>query len=112
MRLEREQTALRALRSRPVLADPHTVVDVRAREVELAVHRARQSLATKLDRAADQVQHLRTQVRALSPAATLDRGYAVVQRADRVVVRSPDDVATGERLRVRVAGGEFTADAR
>jgi exodeoxyribonuclease VII large subunit len=36
----------------------------------------------------------------------------VVQRADRIVVRSPDDVATGERLRVRVAGGEFTADAR
>ena len=112
LRLDREQTALRALRSRPVLADPHTVVDVRAREVDLAVHRARQSLATRLDRAADQVQHLRAQVRALSPAATLDRGYAVVQRADRVVVRSPDDVATGERLRVRVAGGEFTADAR
>jgi exodeoxyribonuclease VII large subunit len=111
-RLEREQAALRALRSRPVLADPHTVVDVRAREVDLAVHRARQSLATRLDRAADQVQHLRAQVRALSPAATLDRGYAVVQRADRIVVRSPDDVATGERLRVRVAGGEFTADAR
>jgi exodeoxyribonuclease VII large subunit len=112
LRLDREQAALRALRSRPVLADPHTVVDARAREVDLAVHRARQSLATRLDRAADQVQHLRTQVRALSPAATLDRGYAVVQRADRIVVRSPDDVATGERLRVRVAGGEFTADAR
>ena len=112
LRLDREQAALRSLRSRPVLADPHTVVDVRAREVDLAVHRARQSLATALDRAADQVQHLRIQVRALSPAATLERGYAVVQRSDRVVVRSPDDVATGERLRVRVAGGELAVDAR
>lgn len=111
-RVDREEAVLGALRSRPVLADPHTVVDVRAREVDSAVHRARQSLAGRLDRAADEVRHLGTQVRALSPAATLERGYAVVQRADRVVVRAPDDVATGERLRVRVARGELSVEAR
>ena len=111
-RVDREEAALGALRSRPVLADPHTLVDVRAREVDSAVHRARQSLAGRLDRAADEVRHLGTQVRALSPAATLERGYAVVQRADRVVVRAPDDVATGERLRVRVARGELSVEAR
>ena len=111
-RVDREEAVLGALRSRPVLADPHTVVDVRAREVDSAVHRARQSLAGRLDRAADEVRHLGTQVRALSPAATLERGYAVVQRADLVVVRAPDDVATGERLRVRVARGELSVEAR
>ena len=111
-RVEREQSTLTALRSRPVIADPHTVVDARAREVEGAVHRARQSLAARLDRAADEVRHLRTQVRALSPAATLDRGYAVVQRADGAVVRSPDEVSPGELLRLRVAGGELAAQAR
>jgi len=110
-RVEREQGTLTGLRSRPVLADPHTVVEVRAREVDLVLRRARQSLGARLDRATDEVRHLGSQVRALSPAATLDRGYAVVQRADRVVVRSPDDVATGERLRVRVAGGELSVQA-
>ncbi len=44
---------------------------------------------------------------ALSPAATLQRGYAVLQRADGAVVRAPEDVAAGERLRARVAAGEF-----
>ena len=44
---------------------------------------------------------------ALSPAATLDRGYAVVQRADGALVRDPAEVADGERLRVRVAGGRL-----
>ena len=111
-RVEQEQATLTALRSRPVIADPHTVVDARAREVDGAVHRARQSLAARLDRAADEVGHLRTQVRALSPAATLDRGYAVVQRADGAVVRSPDEVSPGELLRLRVAGGELAAQAR
>ncbi len=111
-RVEREQATLAGLRSRPVLADPHTVVDVRGREVQAAVEQARRSVGARLDRAADEVRHLATTVRALSPAATLERGYAVVQRADWAVVRSPDDVATGERLRVRVARGELVVEAR
>jgi exodeoxyribonuclease VII large subunit len=50
---------------------------------------------------------VRARVRALSPQATLERGYAVVRRTDGGVVRAPAD-ATGP-LRVRVAGGEFGA---
>jgi exodeoxyribonuclease VII large subunit len=34
-----------------------------------------------------------------------------VQRPDGAVVRDPDEVRTGDRLRVRVAGGELTAEA-
>jgi exodeoxyribonuclease VII large subunit len=49
-------------------------------------------------------------VAALSPGATLERGYAVVQKAaDGTVVRSPSDVDDGDGLRVRVAAGELTA---
>jgi exodeoxyribonuclease VII large subunit len=46
-------------------------------------------------------------VAALSPAATLERGYAVVQRADGSLVRDPAEVADDERLQVRVAGGRL-----
>jgi exodeoxyribonuclease VII large subunit len=46
-------------------------------------------------------------VAALSPAATLQRGYAVVQRADGALVRDPAEVADDERLSVRVAGGRL-----
>jgi exodeoxyribonuclease VII large subunit len=51
-------------------------------------------------------------VLSLSPAATLERGYAVVQRADGVVVRSPAQAVPGTPLRVRVAHGEIAAVAR
>ncbi len=111
-RVEAEQAALAALRSRPVLAQPHTVLDARSREVQAALHQARQCLTAQLDRAGDQVQHLHAQVRSLSPAATLDRGYAVVQRADGDVVRDAGSVSAGELLRVRVARGELSAQAR
>jgi exodeoxyribonuclease VII large subunit len=45
---------------------------------------------------------------ALSPSATLERGYAIVRRGD-AVVRAPSDVAPGDALEVRVAAGSFGA---
>ena len=53
------------------------------------------------------VEHIRARVTGLSPKATLDRGYAVITRADGSVVRAPDE-ALG-LLAVRVSGGSFTA---
>jgi exodeoxyribonuclease VII large subunit len=71
--------------------------------------RGRQRLRGLLDAARADLEHVRARIRALSPQATLDRGYAVVRRADGVVVRVPAD-AVGP-LRIRVAGGEFGAAA-
>jgi exodeoxyribonuclease VII large subunit len=105
-----EQAVLDGLRTRPVLAQPEVLVDARADDVRANLDRARRCLASRLDRGDDDIRHFRTQVRALSPAATLDRGYAVVPRPDGAVVRSPGDVTVGDRLRVRVAGGDLSAD--
>ena len=71
--------------------------------------RGRQRLGSLLHAARADLEHVLARVRALSPQATLDRGYAVVRRADGTVVRAPVD-AVGP-LRVRVAGGEFGAAA-
>jgi exodeoxyribonuclease VII large subunit len=71
--------------------------------------RAQRRLAALLHAGAADLDHVRARVRSLSPQATLDRGYAVVQRADGAIVRSPAE-ATGS-LRVRVALGEFGATA-
>ncbi|WP_353508789.1 exodeoxyribonuclease VII large subunit [Intrasporangium sp.] len=106
-RLEGERRGLRSLVSRPVLADP--VAHIRVRREELKGLRERAALRTeaRLHRAADQIQHLRRQVLALSPQSTLDRGYAVVQHRDGRVVMDREDVGVGELLRVRVARGDF-----
>jgi exodeoxyribonuclease VII large subunit len=71
--------------------------------------RARRALDTRLVRASGEVGRLEAQVRALSPASTLERGYAVVQRTDGHVVRSPDDVAAGDVVQVRLARGALDA---
>jgi exodeoxyribonuclease VII large subunit len=109
--LARELAALHAARSRPVLADPRTLVEGRRAEVEAAVERMRRCTQGRLTAASGDLEHTRARVLALSPQATLDRGYAVVQTADGAVVRDPADVALGERLRLRVARGELGATA-
>jgi exodeoxyribonuclease VII large subunit len=47
----------------------------------------------------------------LSPLAVLSRGYALVWDEHGRLVRQPEDVSAGDRLRIRVAGGELPAIA-
>ncbi len=47
---------------------------------------------------------------AVSPMATLARGYAIVRQQDGVIVRSIGDVSAGDKIGVQVADGQFSAD--
>ncbi|MBD8870363.1 exodeoxyribonuclease VII large subunit [Nocardioides sp. MJB4] len=107
--VDREQTALTALRSRPAMADPRTLLDARADEVVQWRDRARRTLAHRLDRAEDDVRHQAARARALSPLATLQRGYAVLQDADGHVLTTVAPLAPGQAISVRVADGRVHA---
>lgn len=106
--LDREERGLAHALGRPSMEHPQRMVDERASEVDALIGRGRRVLGHLLDRADSELAHTRARVLALSPAATLERGYAVLQRADGHVVRDPDDAgAAGEALRARVSVGEF-----
>lgn len=107
--VEREQRNLDALRSRPVLADPRTLIDVRLDELDGLRQRARRTIGHRLDRERDDVAHHRARARSLSPLATLQRGYAVVQSEDGHVISALDDTTAGEVIRVRIADGRILA---
>jgi exodeoxyribonuclease VII large subunit len=110
--VSREQHALGQLRSRPVLADPLRLVTVRADEVSRARSALRRDVTRLVTTETERVGHLAARLSTLGPAATLARGYAVVQVAMATateVLRSIDDAPTGTRLRVRVADGAITA---
>jgi exodeoxyribonuclease VII large subunit len=106
-RVEAERSGLRSLVSRPVMADPVSLVRARRQEVSVLRERSTTRMEARLHRAADEAEHLRRQVVALSPQSTLERGYAVVQHRDGRVVMDRADVGVGELLRVRVARGDF-----
>ncbi len=58
---------------------------------------------------ADQLAGRKLQLDALSPRATLDRGYAIVTSEGGAVVRSAADVSAGDRLAIELA--DATVDA-
>ncbi|MFE7354144.1 exodeoxyribonuclease VII large subunit [Streptomyces sp. NPDC057543] len=106
--LDREERGLAHALGRPSMEHPLRMVDERASEIDALIGRGRRVLGHLLDRADSELAHTRARVVALSPAATLERGYAVLQRADGHVVRAPADAGpVGDVLRARVSGGEF-----
>ncbi|WP_171163870.1 exodeoxyribonuclease VII large subunit [Streptomyces sp. I05A-00742] len=109
--LDREERGLAAVRARPCMERPQRMVEEREEQVEALLGRARRTFGHLLDRADSELTHTHARVVALSPAATLRRGYAVLQHADGSVVRGADEVAADEELRARVAEGAFTVRA-
>jgi exodeoxyribonuclease VII large subunit len=110
-RLDRERSWLTAITSRPVLASPEREIDRRQEQIGALSDRGRLAAATRVNRAGDDLAHLRARLIALSPAATLRRGYAIVQHADASVVLSASEVATGDPLTVRFAADQLQVTA-
>ncbi|MEV0124957.1 exodeoxyribonuclease VII large subunit [Streptomyces sp. NPDC050703] len=106
--LDREERGLAHALARPSMEHPHRMIEEREEQVSALVDRSRRTLGHLLDRAGSELTHTHARVVALSPAATLQRGYAVLQKPDGTVVRAPGDVGADEELRARVAEGEFT----
>jgi exodeoxyribonuclease VII large subunit len=108
--LASERAALLEIRRRPVLADPHALLRSRDEEVATLLGRVRQTFGYLLRRSTDDIEQHTARVRALSPLATLKRGYAVVQDAGGTAVRTVEQLDDGDRVRVWVADGRFDAE--
>jgi exodeoxyribonuclease VII large subunit len=110
--VHREQHTIAQLRSRPVLAEPLAALTARAEEVHRALASARRDVDRLIGTETERIGHLSARLTTLGPAATLTRGYAVVQTLDAsgsaTVLRSVDDAPAGTRLRIRVADGAVT----
>lgn len=99
------------IRGHPALADPESLLEARWQGIESLRTRARRQLASQLASGQADLDHTRARIVALSPAATLARGYAVITTDGGDVVRQPAAVTEGQRLHIRVAGGLLTARA-
>ncbi len=107
----REAHMLSQLRSRPALADPIRMVTERVAETERARGAARRDITRLVSVETERVGHLAARLATLGPAATLARGYAVVQRVDgsAAVLRSTADAPDGTSLRIRLSDGAVGA---
>jgi exodeoxyribonuclease VII large subunit len=85
------------------------IATARQRTADL-IDRGGRALDDRLDRRRAQLAAVHDALRTLSPAATLDRGYAVARTANGRIVRDAAAVDAGDALQVIVARG--TVDTR
>ncbi len=110
-RLNLEATQIANFKNRPVMKDPFVLITTRAEIIAGLRDRSNRSFAHQLKLAKEELKQIKARVRALSPQATLDRGYSVVQLPDGQIVTDPKKLKQGDELRLRLAKGETKATA-
>ncbi len=91
-------------------ASPRGRIANKRQQVDEFSRAATAQLARRLALQREQLRSATRQLEALSPNATLERGYAIVRVTSRGdVVTSTADVTTNDQIQVRVRDGEFPA---
>ena len=96
-------------KDRPVMKDPRVLITSRA-EIILALRdRSKRSFSSHLKLAKEELVQIKARVRALSPQATMDRGYSIVRLSNGDIARDASKLRGGDVLRLRLARGETNA---
>ena len=103
----RQQELLNALRSRPVLMDPTATFGRRYEQLADLQHRADRAIGSTIERESALIGHHLARVRAMSPQATLERGYSILLDPDGVAVRTVEQIKVGEDLLAQLADGQL-----
>jgi exodeoxyribonuclease VII large subunit len=112
------RTGLDHLRSRLLAATPAREIPARRETAARQAQRLRQALARRFAESAHRLSGAARTLAAVSPLATLTRGYAIVERIDadapgssrnNSIVRSAGDVQPGDRVRARLSAGTIEA---
>jgi len=108
-RISHDVAQLEQLRTRPVLRAPEGMLTARAQELWTLTSRGRDLVTRRIDTAERTTAQLRASLRALSPGATLARGYAIAHLDGGVIVRDAAQAPAGSAVVVTVADGSFAA---
>jgi len=105
----RARERLTDLAARPAFADPTTWIAVRRHTLVLQRDYLDRYPAARIERERTRLTAARDRLRLLGPAATLERGYAVVLDEQGRVVRDSADTAAGRQIAVRLSRGRLAA---
>ncbi|MBK6712144.1 MAG: exodeoxyribonuclease VII large subunit [Chloroflexi bacterium] len=102
------QTLARALTH----LSPQARLDNNRQRLDVTSARLDRALTSQLVRVRNRLAVAEVGLTAVSPLATLSRGYAIVRRPDGRLVRAAAEVAAGDSLTIQVADGQFTVEVR
>jgi exodeoxyribonuclease VII large subunit len=111
--LHEKLIALDRLRSRLSLASPRTRIDNARQRLDEISHRMLVATRHGLSIQRQRIESLQHTLRVVNPGDILGRGYAIVTKSsDASVVRSSEQVESGDRINIQVQDGDFGAEVR
>ena len=108
-KIRSQQNRVAALAAAVLRHDPRQALAQARERLQACITRMDRSLTRTLQRGVVRRGALEARLISLSPLAVLDRGYALVLGDDGRLIRSAEQVAAGDRVRTRLADGEFTS---
>jgi exodeoxyribonuclease VII large subunit len=109
--VEQKQWQVRALTRALTHLSPQARLNNDRQRIDGQTARLERAMANRLERARGRLRLAEVGLTAVSPLATLSRGYAIVWGADGQIVRHAAEVAPGDRLSVQVSDGHFAVEA-
>lgn len=109
-RVKSEYYELGRLTSHPVLRDPVSALEGHVQQLQMARFRLRSTIDRIVSDEEKTVSHALDRIRAVSPKATLERGYAIVADSDNASVSSVSDTEPGEQLMVFLSDGRLVVE--
>ncbi|MBA2078788.1 exodeoxyribonuclease VII large subunit [Rhodanobacter sp. PCA2] len=111
-RRQADRSRLERLHARLLARHPQQRQPLLQRRLAEQSQRLRQAMARQLERERHALQEAARTLHAVSPLATLERGYAILFDAEGKVLRSTRDAEPGSALRARLADGELPLRVR
>ncbi len=100
---------LDALISRPVLADPLSLLQARAQRLDSQCERMQGAMTGRIALVKEGLRGCGQRLDALSPLAVLERGYSLTTGADGRLLRSASEVSVGQQVKTRLHCGNITS---
>ena len=107
--IDLELAKLSAFLTRQIIREPLTLISTRRDEIHTLRRDSMKAMTTIIKDEKLELKELKAQVAALSPLSTLKRGYAVIQKAGKVILNS-HDVKVREQLDVTLAKGNIRVE--
>ncbi len=104
-KLQNERRILQKITQSRVLAFPKQALNIRRQEVDLLNERSIRQIKQSLTLRRERFLKVLGQLDTLSPLATLQRGYSIVQKHDGAFIKHSDQVEPGDSVRVTLATG-------
>ena len=105
--VDQRQLQLDSWRQRPILAKPHTFVQLRVRELDDLDMRARRAIQTQLQSSKSRMATAASTLSALSPLSVLSRGFSVTLTVSGETIHDANEIQVGETVRTKLQNGEI-----